>query len=86
MEHTIIEGERMRNWGGWYKHWMVMVDGVEIGRIQEKQNNGRRTYLTCAADGYCVHGRDINWLFYRHAEKLQLADGNKMTLLTQEAL
>lgn len=56
-------GKRIRNWGGWYRHDVVTLNGKPIGRIQVKRNNGRTEALTLSdIHPGCVLGSNIDWL------------------------
>lgn len=62
---TYETGEKVRTWGGWYRHTRVMLNGVEIGRIQDRRRNKRNDMLTLRADalgGGCTIGHNVPWL------------------------
>lgn len=64
----VVTGEKIRTWGGWYRHDKVMLDGREIGRIQVRRRNKRTETITLGPDpsgspnGGAVLGSDIDWL------------------------
>ncbi len=68
--YRIELGERIRTWGGWYRHDRVMLDGVCIGRIQVRRRNGRIDALTADTGSACVIGSDPEWLIRRHRAAL----------------
>lgn len=61
---TIKNGNKIRTWGGWYRHDAVLLDGKEIGFIQVKRRNKRTESITCTPgnDHRCVLGTDVQWL------------------------
>ena len=71
----VVTGEKIRTWGGWYRHDKVMLDGREIGRIQVRRRNKRTETITLGPDpsgspnGGAVLGSDIGWLLRIAGEK-----------------
>ena len=57
----VSKGEPVRTWGGWYRHDVVTLAGLEIGRIQTRRRNGRVDVMTVRG-GACVLGADVAWL------------------------
>jgi len=72
---TIVTGEKIRTFGGWYRHDKVMLGDREIGRIQTRRRNKRTDTITLGPDpsgspnGGAVLGRDIGWLLRIAGEK-----------------
>ena len=62
---TYQTGNKTRNWGGWYQITQVLLDGVNIGQICTKRNNGRITTNT-SVGGWGVMGSDVAWLIRQH--------------------
>jgi hypothetical protein len=62
---TIKAGKQIRNFGGWYRHDYVSVDGVELmGFIQVRRRNGRvesTTHFQFLSSA--VLGTDTDWLY-----------------------
>ena len=68
-EVTVTPGARVRTFGGWYRHDVVAVNGVVVGRIQTRRRNGRLSIITGHdASNTCVLGRDLAWLVGRALE------------------
>jgi hypothetical protein len=71
----VVTGEKVRTFGGWYRHDKVMLDGREIGRIQTRRRNKRTDTITLGPDpsgspnGGAVLGSDIGWLLRIAGEK-----------------
>ena len=59
----IVAGDKVRTFGGWYRHDVVTLDGTEIGRIQVRRRN-KRTDTTTASSIHAgaVLGRQVEWL------------------------
>mgnify|MGYP001603932407 CR=1 FL=1 len=58
---TFNWGGKVKIWGGWYRHIGVLVDGVEVGSMQEKRRNKRLEYLSSYQNA-CVAGHDARWI------------------------
>lgn len=67
-EHAGVSYNRQAKqatFGGWYQHTIVMLHGVEIGRLQHKRRNKREEHHTtrdAKHGGGCVRGIDVMWL------------------------
>jgi hypothetical protein len=61
-EIKVVPGQRIRTFGGWYRHDVVTLNGREIGRIQTRRRNGRFSTLTAGLGSTCVLGSDVAWL------------------------
>lgn len=62
MDISFTTGERIRIWGGWYRHDTVTVEGVQLeGYIQVRKANHRSDTITVFRDS-CVLGHDWPWL------------------------
>jgi hypothetical protein len=77
MTITLKTGRRFRNWGGWYRHDAVLVDGTELmGFIQVRRRHGRVESTTVFQHrSSAVIGQDVNWLYRqnKHYEQELLA-------------
>jgi len=65
MTVTLKTGRRIRNFGGWYRHDAVCVDGIELlGFIQVRRSHGRiesTTHFQFLSSA--VLGSDWEWLY-----------------------
>lgn len=79
MTITVKTGHRIHNFGGWYRHDYVSVDGIElIGFIQVRRRCGRIESATIFQHtSSTVIGSDVNWLYRqnKHYEQELLAKG-----------
>ena len=73
MTVTFKTGRTIRNFGGWYRHDVVLVDGIELlGFIQVRRRHGRIEstthfqFLSCA-----VLGSDWEWLYRQNKQHEQ---------------
>ncbi|MGH9515812.1 MAG: hypothetical protein ACRD3P_09080 [Terriglobales bacterium] len=77
MTITVKAGRSIRNFGGWYRHDYVSVDGVELmGFIQVRRRCGRIESATIFQHtSSAVIGTDVNWLYRqnKHYEQELLA-------------
>jgi hypothetical protein len=66
---TVCTGERIRKWGGWYRHDTVSLGDRLIGTIQTRTNGrGGLEHLTMSAfHPGCVLGSDLRWLIRQAA-------------------
>ena len=59
-----IKGEKIRNWGGWYRHDKVIVDGKELeGFIQVRTNGRGGRESTTHFRNACIMGDNWAWLY-----------------------
>lgn len=64
----IVGGQKIRTWGGWYRHDSVYVGGVKLeGHIQVMRRAGRIEAITCFRDK-CVVGSYVDWLIRMNRE------------------
>jgi hypothetical protein len=54
-------GRKVRTLGGWCRQDRVLLDDLEIGRIQTRRGRSRTEILTIAGNVY-VLGYDVDWL------------------------
>jgi len=57
----IAPGRRVKTFGGWCRHDKVLLDGIEIGRIQTRRAKNRTEFITLAGNVYIL-GYDVEWL------------------------
>ena len=63
MDVQFKTGERIRKWGGWYRHDKVIVDGKELDGVIQVRTNGRGGRESITGYGAaCVLGSDWRWL------------------------
>jgi hypothetical protein len=81
MNLRIKAGNRVRTFGGWYRHDLVFADGVElIGFIQVRRRNGRTESTThYQHTSSAVLGTDMEWLYCQNK-------ANEQELLTKGLL
>ena len=58
---TIAPGRLVKTFGGWCRHDKVLLDGIEIGRIQTRRAKNRTEFITLAGNVYIL-GYDVEWL------------------------
>jgi hypothetical protein len=58
---TIKPGRKIRTLGGWCRQDKVLLDGLEIGKIQTRRGKTRTEILTVAGNVYVI-GYDVDWL------------------------
>lgn len=72
-EITFKAGNKIRNFGGWYRHDSVIVDGIELmGFIQVRQRRGRiesTTHFQFLSSA--VLGSDWEWLYRQNKQHEQ---------------
>ena len=57
----IQPGRTVRTFGGWCRRDRVLLDGLEIGKIQTRRAKSHTEVLTIAGN-MCVRGHDVDWL------------------------
>jgi hypothetical protein len=57
----IAPGRRVKTFGGWCRNDKVLLDGIEIGRIQTRRAKNRTESITLAGNVYII-GYDVEWL------------------------
>lgn len=66
---SVIKGNKIKMWGGWYRQDRVYFGDVLIGRIQVKRHHKRTESSTlCEFENSGVIGSDVRWLIRRAAE------------------
>ena len=67
---TFKAGNKVRTFGGWYRHDAVLVDGIELmGFIQVRRRNGRiesTTHFQFLSSA--VLGSDWQWLYRQNKQ------------------
>ena len=73
MTITVKTGRRIRNSGGWYRHDLVFVNGIELlGFIQVRRRSGRVESTTHFQHlSSAVLGTDIAWLVRQNRQHEQ---------------
>lgn len=51
-----------RNDGSFYRHDIVKVNGIEVGRLQHRKGGKRNNSSTTCFQNSCILGGDIEWL------------------------
>lgn len=60
---TVEYGQKIKTWGGWYRHDTYFLDGVKLEGSVQTKTNGRGGYdVHTGIGGYGVRGRDLSWL------------------------
>jgi len=63
MKITVEYGERIRKWGGWYRHDTYFVDGVKLEGSVQTSTNGRGGHdVHTGFRNSGVMGRNLDWL------------------------
>lgn len=63
-----IPGEKIKLFGGWYRHDRVKYNGKLLeGSIQVRRKNKRFDTITCFRDS-CVLGSAVHWLIKMNEE------------------
>jgi hypothetical protein len=57
----IVPGKRVRTPRGWSRHDRVLINGLEIGKIQTRRGRDRIEVFTVFGNIYSI-GYDIDWL------------------------
>ena len=58
---TIKPGRKVKTLGGWCRQDRVLLDGLEIGKVQTRRGRARTEILTVAGNVYVI-GYDVDWL------------------------
>lgn len=67
---TVEYGDKIKKWGGWYRHDTYFLAGQKLEGFVQQRTNGRGGHetTTCFRNS-CVLGRDVEWLIRMNIEE-----------------
>ncbi len=81
----IEPGRKVKTLGGWCRQDRVLLDGLEIGKIQTRRGRTRTEILTIAGNVYVI-GYDVDWLVKQAERKIwQYLHASERYMITSAA-